>query len=1057
MIVTLSQPVSITGSWENQYYDATHNHFLCVQENKLFIFSLEELNPTAVQLFQHSYIIPKYKLMKLSLNRELLAAQLYDTSLLIIDLTSDKKWKIELKNGSEILANGVIWSEHGGNSEDLIIVTNKGLELYKINNKKSYCKLSRTVAQSIMSYWYNVEYRMILIATAMKSTGATAPAGDFFGFSAFSREKKETVLGKGNQQENLKKLLLMDGYYFKAERSAVPMLELPPPDKIPRFELGPGVTTDCIHLLNVYDKLLTLVRYNMNNSDGYFGVYSITKTSVEKLFSLSVGSMTKEIKLSTFDNLIVCHDLASKLSYVYDIQKLPREKASRASSATIDPLVAPSVISYTCRYVEEEMALLKLNEIKTANKGRRPSQHVIPSSSLPPLPPLSTTGSDGTFYKNGTGNGIQYNHASSSLLEEYGIPDLRKVNSLKFSSSSDADLSDFDNPDDSDNSRINVDESYMRFDYVETDEPRPAYPFYSDAVYEWYDSNIAYEIDSKVIWKVQVHFQNAAKAIEDFREKILFLCRRGRKYSYPARSLLHQSSNKLFPSLSCSEESQSAKVAVLKIVYDCIEQKLPLSYYHSLFYGLNNSLILENYRYLSSKFIVTPSNSYLENVDYELVDYLHAKFIHTNDLVVAANSSISSSGVKAEASSTAASGIVKPSVSSSTSFTASISTTSVSSSLLTSSSSSTVLSTLNRRQSIGEKVFQRVMNRSSIRNIDSSLLLDNDSSNPLEIEPIELTSTSVLPSVSSTINIVCSKAKAFRNNGNKTVPNVKATDASSPDMVRQLSSQAAKSETIPLSTRRNEIGDLIVTQTEMLSYIFLPFLMGISHKMGDYEYLSEVMTLYLSSILDQGIDMVSSIAYLHVQLLFSLGKYNELANLTSISFYNDSVHVARSLLDFVSLLEEDAISFDEKYVGEVSYEYPNCDWKEEHNMITTCIEKFRISALQVLWKLNEHTTVVKTYLTQGLITEAMELCQQHSVAGKDGNNGVLPNSLSGAEFLYATFKFFEEETLQTRKKKMTDMEKTRLLYSVYCFIITWDKGAFDKSSVSVISILFAIV
>jgi hypothetical protein len=968
-------------------------------------------------------------------------------------VSCDKKWKIELKNGSEILANGVIWSEHGGNSEDLIIVTNKGLELYKINNKKSYCKLSRTVAQSVMSYWYNVEYRMILIAAAMKSTGTTAPTNDFFGFSAFSREKKEAAVGKGNQQENLKKLLLMDGYYFKAERSAVPMLELPPPDKIPRFELGPGVTTDCIHLLNVYDKLLTLVRYNTNNSEGYFGIYSITKTSVEKLFSLSVGSMTKEIKLSTFDNLIVCHDLSAKLSYVYDIQKIPREKASRASSVTIDPLIAPSVISYTCRYVEEEMALLKLNEIKSANKGRRPSQHVIPSSSLPPLPSLSSTASDATFFKNGIGNGIHYNHASSSLLEEYGIPDLRKVNSLKFSSSADADLGDFDNPDDADNSRINVDETYMRFDYVETDELRPAYPFYSDAVYEWYDSNIAYEVDSKVIWKVQVHFENAAKSIEDYREKILFLCRRGIKYSYPARSVLQQSNNKLFSSSACSEESQSAKIAILKIVYDCIEQKLPFSYYHSLFYGLNNSLILENYRYLSNKFILTSSNSYLENVDCDLIDYLHTKFIHTNDIVLAANSSISSSGGKVESVNTAGLGygVIKPSISSSSSLTTSVSTTSVSSSFLASSSSSSTVSALNRRQSIGEKVFQRVMNRSSVRNIDSSLLLDNESNNPLEVEPIEQSSSSVLSSVSSTINIVCSRAKAFRNEKNSAFPNAKVTDGH-PIMERQFSSQATKSETIPLSTRRNELGDLIVTQSEMLSYIFLPFLVGISNKMEDYEYLSEVMTLYLSCLLDQGIDIVSSISYLHVQLLFSLGKYTELSNLISISFYSDSVYVARTLLDFVSLLEEDAVAFRKR-----TSEGNDCiGVKEERKMIAACIEKFRINALQVLWKLNEHTTVVKTYLTQGLIMEAMELCQQLPVssAGKDSNIVVLPNSLTGAEFLYATFKVFEEEKLQTgHKKMMSIMEKTRLLYSVYCFILTWDKGALEKSLVSIFSCL----
>ena len=69
------------------------------------------------------------RLAKYSLDMNLLALQLSDTTLVVADIQaggSGKQWKVECRGSDNaLLRSGFIWSEHGGNSQDLVLITHK--------------------------------------------------------------------------------------------------------------------------------------------------------------------------------------------------------------------------------------------------------------------------------------------------------------------------------------------------------------------------------------------------------------------------------------------------------------------------------------------------------------------------------------------------------------------------------------------------------------------------------------------------------------------------------------------------------------------------------------------------------------------------------------------------------------------------------------------------------------------------------------------------------------------------------------------------------------------
>lgn len=179
---------------------------------------------------------------QLSLDSQLFAVQMSSTKVLISDLKLKRNWTVEIKTpmDNKILSRGLVWSDHGGNSQDLVIVTRRGLELYKISSSRGQCKLSRMVSHRITTFFYEPNHRFFLLASPPVGTAG----GDMVNIFQFE----------------------MNGYFLninnhdKETPTNTVRFELLPPSRTPSFELGQGVLSKCI-LKDGFDSMSVVTLY----------------------------------------------------------------------------------------------------------------------------------------------------------------------------------------------------------------------------------------------------------------------------------------------------------------------------------------------------------------------------------------------------------------------------------------------------------------------------------------------------------------------------------------------------------------------------------------------------------------------------------------------------------------------------------------------------------------------------------------------------------------------------------------------------------------------------
>jgi hypothetical protein len=620
--------------------------------------------------------------------------------------------------------------------------------------------------------------------------------------------------------------------------------------------------------------------------------------------------------------------------------------------------------------------------------------------------------------------------------------------------------------------------------HIEIGNPRPAYPFYSANVYDWYPNQWGYDRDSKVIWKISTNFQSIIDLIEDYREKALFLLRRGR-YFLTRNQLTAYLPNNQPPGASNAAsllstfgilDSEHSKYSILRLIYESLEEHIDETAVNAMFFSLNQAYVIENNRSLLNKY---SRNIALEQVDLDLIDELKIKFqvnVDSNNLFIgpSSNPSTVGSGVGGTV------GDHSPNNPNNANGNFPAGNTN-------SSARPPMLSSM-RKLSLSEKMFNRaaVQRQQSVANTAPNIMfliehqgVSNGGSANTDLEQLELygqelsQSSQTFLSDISKIAIRVKEQLKYKNAATK-------AEASPSIAANKIKIFESNIEPVALTLRRNERGDLILTQSEILSYIWIPLLL--SSEDADFFYLERILTNYISSLIDQGVEIISSLALLHLHLIYSLGEYEKLSNLLSNGFYSDSADIALTLLQFSTLLEEELsiVGNEQQSSSSSSKSHKQSNQRNrsgisgsvETKQLYIAMKKCRSISLQMLWRLNELVTIVKWYLTQGLVMEAMELCQQGMQSnGPDNDLRLLPSTVSGAEFFTATLNSFYSNNISTTtsspstsmkttisstrsavessgKKQEIHTERIRLLYAVYSFLKMWDKSILDKQPVS---------
>ena len=90
---------------------------------------------------------------------------------------------------SEIILS-IIWSDHGGNSQDLIILTSSAVRLYKVSIKRNQLAKTRKYTYPSDSYWYEPTLRVLLVGQTITTeiSDTRAARGQEVKEGEFSRE-----------------------------------------------------------------------------------------------------------------------------------------------------------------------------------------------------------------------------------------------------------------------------------------------------------------------------------------------------------------------------------------------------------------------------------------------------------------------------------------------------------------------------------------------------------------------------------------------------------------------------------------------------------------------------------------------------------------------------------------------------------------------------------------------------------------------------------------------------------------------------------------------------
>jgi len=142
---------------------------------------------------------------KVSLDSELIALQISKQKVLVLQIKSNQKWTIDIRHPEEnqIISPGIIWSEHGGNSQDLVILTSRGLELYKVSAIRGQCKLSRNMNHvKATNYWYDPHHRVIMLTPPIRQKDRVLEVHAYYlrfdALTGFSHSKLFSLLNVKN-------------------------------------------------------------------------------------------------------------------------------------------------------------------------------------------------------------------------------------------------------------------------------------------------------------------------------------------------------------------------------------------------------------------------------------------------------------------------------------------------------------------------------------------------------------------------------------------------------------------------------------------------------------------------------------------------------------------------------------------------------------------------------------------------------------------------------------------------------------------------------------------
>ena len=1018
------------------FFDPASQHFVLHSEGQFFTWSFS--NQEVELLFdlgndykRNSSGAENVLFAKLSLDRELLAIQFTETQLSVIELKTNMRWAIEIKSSydNRILDGGLVWSQHGGGSEDLIIVAVRGAEMYKISSKRNQCKLSRVLNQGHQyhaHFWYEPNHRVLLMASPIKGLDVVnSSVGGFLGF--FSNHSKAA---------EQRKMLLQDlgqialgGYFLRTDKdNTLPKLELPPPDKTPAFEVGPRVRRADVELAAIYDEVYCVVHSRRGPDyylEGNVKLFRLAKDSVTHTHTLMLQHSSPRtsyqphctvFSFSVTDNLLLVHCKRDMCTAVFDIAGTGQDGANPGPS--VDGGLkrkGADKVTRTESNVPAGFATDNSNTDASVDARQKKGAHARVAELFPLAPALPVAkASEGEQPPTGATEGQYFSNAPESVLvshEQHLDQALRPVRAL-------------------------------------TAEDVYLYKDGSEAVrYHFYPPYWVFDSVARTVRRLRLRISPLLGAIRHRPPSFYasFLMRRGGALRAPRVCYDHNCGDLKWRE-RCSVHS---KLLLLHKVGECLEIGASLSYLEKLFEALCGPYSREQYRAAVSQqksFEAAPmahisGRGLLSEASTPQRSPQPSPATHTAEQTPPATTKgvESSPGLGLDAPvPDVGDPHADPRISTGERLLDLVST--ATDSVLGSPAMDTITDLMSDVQELYYSSIQsysesigRWVGVDSVEVGCDEENLEPPQSWPLLLPDLSRVTAATLKKGLQSSGVVPDKG------GQVPGPEPPVAPLQSAEGGKFNPAILTNSAGFPLSTRRNEAGLLIVTQSELLSVVWMPLAL-INTKLVPAEQTVYALTLYLGVLRGAGAVALPAASALLVRLLSAQRRYSEISRLLQLQFFSDSSEVALATLEL-------------------------CDVLQQADPQLFLLEKVTVRALHqvgldMLWRMHEKTLVIRWLCGHGRVGEAMALCVRKKGRWR---RGLSPRDINGCHFYQGALLAVEQRCQVSRKGKSKSKSKGKgkgkgkgasleeeqafslpyarrvaLLYAVYRFLVSWD-------------------
>jgi hypothetical protein len=218
----------------------------------------------------------------------------------------------------------------------------------------------------------------------------------------------------------------------------------------------------------------------------------------------------------------------------------------------------------------------------------------------------------------------------------------------------------------------------------------------------------------------------------------------------------------------------------------------------------------------------------------------------------------------------------------------------------------------------------------------------------------------------------------------------------------------------PINIFRNQRACLLCTQTEILSYVWLPVALRlvecqsgdgedvVADELPRYCTIDNVISnllLYFANLRTHDVPINLSLSLLLVNLLAFQKRYLDISHYVQLQFLTDSAELGMSILDMSDSLEDELKTFATSSIsGKQSTQWSQHSYAKattRRRDMVHAVSSMRQAGVDMLWRLNEKTAVVRWMLSHGKVSDAMILCTKTKGQWK---NGLSPMGISGLDF-----------------------------------------------------------